>query len=904
LWKGINGIAGDGLKWVMSYDDEPLWRAANQQDRLEELIGGSPETKEKPLRRDVRSLGRLLGNVLKEQEGQSLFEMVENLRKLSIADRQVATEFEPVRQVIQNVSVTDAAKLAKAFSIYFELTNLAETNHRRRRRRASQLSPDSQPQPGTFKGTLIRARNSGIGLDQVLAALRQIRVVPVFTAHPTEIGRRTVIWKRQQISRLLEQLDTLPLTEARAQEIQEGITGEITALWQTDDVRQASPTIRDEIQMGLDYSDVLFETIPDLYNVFSDAIEHAYQVHSEPAALPSVLGVGSWIGGDQDGNPNVTGEATEYALAQARRKVLDHYIESVRALRRRLSASRKRIGISDDLQKRLEDYQSRHGIELHDRADEPYRQFLSCVLHRLELANSDAANALAYPHGSAFVNDLAAMRASLASNKGERLGSLLLDPLIRKVQTFGFHYHTLDLRQHARVHEQAVAALRSSTPTSADAARGVLDRLRKVAELQQRYGAGAMQSYIVSGTTSANDILSLAWLLELGGVDLSRLMPVPLFESIEDLRGSAEICASLWSNERHSKLLDTWDRRQDVMLGYSDSNKDGGMLTSTWEIYKAHAALHETAKAFNVKLRLFHGRGGTVGRGGGPTHRAIVAQPPGAFTGEIKVTEQGEVLNWKYSDPILAERNLELMIAASLEALLRPGTPPIEKEWMPAMDTLSEDAFRYYVQCVRDNPDVLPYFEQATPASEFDLAKIGSRPARRSSARGLADLRAIPWVFGWMQSRHGLPGWFGVGYALDRFSDPALLRTMLNRFPLFADMLRNVEMALAKSDLSIARLYAELVNDTSLRDRVFRLIEEEFVRTRSVILRVTDQTELLQSNPVLLRSIRLRNPYVDPMSLIQVELLRRKRQGDRTAGIDDALAATIHGISSGLRNTG
>jgi phosphoenolpyruvate carboxylase len=321
-------------------------------------------------------------------------------------------------------------------------------------------------------------------------------------------------------------------------------------------------------------------------------------------------------------------------------------------------------------------------------------------------------------------------------------------------------------------------------------------------------------------------------------------------------------------------------------------------------LYKAHDALHHVAKECNVRLRLFHGRGGTVGRGGGPTHRAIVAQPLGAFHGEIKITEQGEVLNWKYSDRVLAERNLELMIAASLEALLRPGHAQVEPEWNFAMDRMAQDSLAYYVHHVRDNPDTLPYFEQATPALEFDLAKIGSRPARRSATRGLSDLRAIPWVFGWMQSRHGLPGWFGVGHALEGFPDQPMLKSMLRGFPLFADMIRNVELGLAKCDLSIARLYADLVTDPALRHRMFELISDEFERTRTAVLRITNQTELLENNRVLARSIRLRNPYVDPMSLIQVELLKRKRAGEDTTELNDALAATIHGISAGLRNTG
>jgi phosphoenolpyruvate carboxylase len=346
-----------------------------------------------------------------------------------------------------------------------------------------------------------------------------------------------------------------------------------------------------------------------------------------------------------------------------------------------------------------------------------------------------------------------------------------------------------------------------------------------------------------------------------------------------------------------------------VMLGYSDSNKDGGMLTSTWEIFKAHRALHAAARECGVRLQLFHGRGGTVGRGGGPTHHSIVAQPAGAFEGAFKITEQGEVLNWKYSDPVLAERNLELMVAASLEALARPGGVEWREEWEEALEWMSRAAFEFYRRNVAENGDVVPYFEEATPVLEFDLAKIGSRPARRSARRGLADLRAIPWVFGWMQSRHVLPAWFGVGHALERFSNERagggeLLGGMMRGLPLFMNLVGDVEMGMAKADLSIARRYAGLVGDERLRERVFGMIAEEFERTRRVILSVSGQTRLLERNPVLERSIALRNPYVDPMSLIQIELLRRKRAGEESEELDYALAATINGISAGLRNTG
>ena len=389
------------------------------------------------------------------------------------------------------------------------------------------------------------------------------------------------------------------------------------------------------------------------------------------------------------------------------------------------------------------------------------------------------------------------------------------------------------------------------------------------------------------------------------------LMPVPLFESIEALRSSADIMRRVWSSPEYAPVLDSWGRSQEVMLGYSDSNKDGGMLTSTWELHKAHQALHQVARECRVNLRLFHGRGGTVGRGGGPTHAAILAQPIGDFSGQIRITEQGEVLNWKYSDPVLAEWNLELMIAASLEALTRPSSPREQEisRWDDVMEGMSQNAFAYYRKNIAENPDVLLYFEQATPINELDNMQIGSRPARRNDSRCLEDLRAIPWVFGWMQSRHAVPAWFGVGYAIEQFVAEATgnaerLREMMEQVPLFSELVRNVELAMAKADLTIARLYGDLVLEVEVRDRVFALLEEEYLRTRRALLSITGQKELLEANPVLYRSIRLRNPYVDPMSLVQVDLLGRKRAGENTDELNYALGSTINGIAAGLHNTG
>jgi len=885
-------------------DDEPLWAAASQEERLRELLGVPPDIKEKPLRRDVSSLGRLLGNVITEQEGREVFEIVEALRTLSIARRAGQPTTDPRIDIVRRLTVAEAAKMAKAFAMYFELTNLAETNHRKRRRRASRAAPNAVEQPGTFKGTLLRLRDAQISSDAVRKTLERIRVIPVFTAHPTEVARRTILWKRRQIAELLEQLDGVPLPESRALDIQREMMAEITAWWETDEVRRTAPTVFDEIEMGLDYSEVLFETIPVLYEEIDASLDSIYGIDAHRSSLPSMVEFGSWIGGDFDGNPNVSPEATEYALHHARQRTIGRYIQNLDDLRKRLSLSKRRVPTSEALEVRLVEYA--RALECHtgDRPDEPYRRFTSCMIHRLRKAQEDSPNEEAYRDAAEFGHDLELMAKSLFAHGGERLVRTLIEPLKQQLRTFGFRLYSLDVRQHARVHAQAVQALRSGEAEAASKARDTLGALRDVARLQQRYGDHTMQAYILSGASSAADILSFVWLAEVSGIDLRRMAPVPLFESIQALRDSAAICRSIWNDPRYVVLLDFRGRRQEIMLGYSDSNKDGGMLTSTWELFKAHAALHEVARECNVTLRLFHGRGGTVGRGGGPTHRSIVAQPPGAFSGEIKITEQGEVLNWKYSDSVLAERNLELMIAAALEALLRPGGAMLDPEWTRAMDEMSEDAFAYYVRNIRDNPHILSYFEQATPAMEFDLAKIGSRPARRSATRNLWDLRAIPWVFGWMQSRHGLPGWFGVGYALERFPEKGLLRTMMERFPLFTDLIRNVEMGMAKCDLSIARFYAELVEDVALREGVFNMVSEEFERTRQAILEVTKQSELLETNPVLARSIRLRNPYVDPMSLIQVELLRRKRSGEDTPELNDALAATINGISAGLRNTG
>jgi len=949
-----------------------LWNPESWSQRLAELEAQSGELKEAPLRRDVRSLGTLLGSVLREQAGDELFAQVEALRQGTIRrrdaeargrDEEAARHAASALELVHSLPVERAILLTRAFAFYFELINLAETNHRKRRRIALQLSGQAGRQRGSLVGTLCEMRRVGIGAEEALEWLRRVLVVPVFTAHPTEVARRSVMFKRRRIGEFLTLLDRIPVPEQDLARLEELILAEITSLWQTDEVRSRRPTVYDEIKMGLDYYDVsIFETLPSLYREIGEALRAAYGLEIEAHELPQVLCFGSWIGGDRDGNPYVTPDVTRDAVQLARGHLLLYYQRQLEQITDLLTTSAQQRPVSPELLARLEAYVEQvHTPEAQVFGEqyefEYYRRFLICLKARLQRTleymeqPSHAGAALpvmpytltqgqeklaqalpAYCSVEDFLSDLETLRASLAGHRGLRIARTLVDPLILQVRTFGLHLHTLDIRQHARVHaaalQEAIAdTLAPSLPGGLSAqTASVLDTFRAVAEIKNGCSPEAIRQYVISGASTVEDVLAVVRLARLGGVRVEGsgrgpggdpgLMPVPLFESIEDLRQAPAVCRELWRRPDYRKLMATWDNWQEVMLGYSDSNKDGGMLTSTWEIFRAHRDLHVVARECGVKLRLFHGRGGTVGRGGGPTHRAIFAQPMDSFDGQLRITEQGEVLNFKYADEVLAERNLELMIAASLDALARPNahdpeghfTGILKPEWESALDELSAISYGFYREHILDDPSVVTYFEQSTPVGELEHAKIGSRPARRNASPKLADLRAIPWVFGWTQSRLLVPAWFGVGFAIEQVLERPgaldLLQGMAAEFPLFIDLLRNVELALGKVDLATARIYAALVEDAKLREGIFDLFEAEFHRTVRAVLAVTRQTEILESNQVLAHSIKLRNPYVDPMHLIQVDMLRRKRAGEDTPEVNRAIAATISGISAGLRNTG
>jgi phosphoenolpyruvate carboxylase len=999
---------------------------------LSELLASTGELKAAPLRRDIRSLGMLLGQVLREQAEPGIYDSVERLRQAAIARREASeSKHAPKRPGQPNPDLPEvhsdsedplrAYQLARAFSFYFELINLAETNHRKRRRLAHQLDEQAPPQRGSLRGTLRALKSRGLTPEAITTLLAEVQITPVFTAHPTEVARRSVMFKRRRISDLLERLDRIPVPGPTLDALERDLTAEITALWQTDDVRAQRPTVRDEIRMALDYYESsLFDTLPVLYAEVRDALAAELSTAVELPDLPLLVSFGSWIGGDRDGNPFVTPATTVEALNMARELLVAHYLRRLQNVFDQLASSTQQAPISPELQSLLDRYMSELrpvGPE-HEKTPEGRPRFaflerfphesvrllITCVMIRLggnpqspvirpPLSRQTDPALPPYATAAELLADLTTLRNSLEQNRGHRLAATLIDPLLLEVRTYGLHLHALDIRQHARVHSAAIAELTpfclsfrsdplsfhgeaeepavapgpalSLAPALTPQTTELLETFRTIAHLKRTHPPESLPRYVISGATSAEDILNVIRLARIGGVTVKGsdgapasgalgngnpdpgLQPVPLFESIEDLRNAAAICRALWSSEAYAPLLKSWNNTQEVMLGYSDSNKDGGMITSTWEIYKAHRALHDVARETGVTLRLFHGRGGTVGRGGGPTHRAIFAQPTGSFSGQLRLTEQGEVLNWKYSDVILAERNLELMIAASLDALARPTdtnanshlTGILLPEWEQTLDQLSASSYAFYRTHIVDNPDTFTYFEQATPVAELEHARIGSRPAKRTDAssarkRSMEDLRAIPWVFGWMQSRHLVPAWFGVGHALSTFiSGPkspgapaflasservgstesqadrlAHLQSMFHSFPLFIDILRNVEMALAKADFGIARLYAALVEDESLRTRVFTLLEAEFSLTRALILAITGQASLLEKNPVLEHSIRLRNPYVDPLSLLQVDLIRRKRalppDTEASPELNRAITATINGISAGLRNTG
>ena len=909
--------------------------------------------KESPLREDIRLLGRILGDTLREQEGEAVFDLIERTRQNAIrfrrdrdpdARRELETtlnKLDPVRTIA----------VVRAFSFFSQLANIAEDQHHNRRRRAH-LIAGSPPQEGSVALALARGRAAGLPAGNVTAFFRDALISPVLTAHPTEVQRKSILDCQLEIARLLTERDRLQLTPDELEQNEEALRRVVLTLWQTRVLRELRLTVNDEIENGLSYYRYTFlRQLPRLYAEIEDLLAQQGFGH---APLDGFLKLGSWIGGDRDGNPYVTDDVMRHALTRHSSTAMDFYFEEIHRLGGELSQSVRMVETTPELAQLAE--QSPDTSE--HRRDEPYRRALTGIYARLAATSRlldhhvpdrrAIAEAPPYRDSAEFAQDLAVLADSLAANGSERVARGRLRGLHRAAVIFGFHLAPLDMRQHSGVHEQVVAELfalgarREGYAALPEAERRAwlleelkLPRLLRspylayseevgkelaildtAAEMHRRYGAEALPNYIISKADDVSDLLEVALLLKEVGLLQPGEAPrldvniIPLFETITDLQGCGPIMDQLFSVPCYRALLASRGNVQEVMLGYSDSNKDGGFLTANWELYKAEVELVKVFARHKVKLRLFHGRGGTVGRGGGPSYQAVLAQPPGSVAGQIRITEQGEVIASKYSDPDIGRRNLETLVAATFEATLLESASVERTAYFEVMQEMSAIALSAYRGLVYETPGFVQFFRTATPITEIADLHVGSRPASRKKTDRIEDLRAIPWVFSWSLSRMMLPGWYGFGAAVEALtarkgdSGLDLLHEMYRDWPFFRTLLSNMDMLLAKSDISIASRYAELVTDGELRERIFSRIQDEWHRTVRWLLAITGQGELLEANPALSRSLRNRSPYIDPLNHLQVELLRRYRSGETQERIRRAILLTINGVAAGLRNSG
>jgi len=918
------------------------------------IASDSGRDKDHRLLEDIRLLGRLLGDTVRAQEGDAIFDIVESIRQTSIKFHR--DNDEPARReletILNTLSPEQTVLILRAFSYFSHLANLAEDHHHIRRTRAHDIA-GSPPRAGTMAKAIARAVKAGISTSDLQAFFGEALVSPVLTAHPTEVRRKSTMKWEMKVSGLLNEREHGDWTPEESASIDEELARAVLTLWQTNLLRQTKLTVLDEVANGLSYYDyTFFRVLPRFYGALEDRLA-SYNPDSRPVPIASFLRTGSWIGGDRDGNPFVTAEVLDQTVRLQSTRALRFYLDELHELGGELSLTTRIVTISEALLQLASNSPDRSP----HRIGEPYRQAISGIYARLSatLRELDSATALRNPVGAAaayaspqdFRGDLDIMHDSLVENGSTELARGRLRDLRRAVDCFGFHLASLDLRQNSEVHERTIAELLeavvpgtdypglsedariellarelvSARPlvrqfwTYSDETDGELKVLRTAARVHALYGRAAIPTAIVSNTKAVSDLLELAVLLKETGIVTpegdSAINIVPLFETIEDLRNCPVIVDRLLSVPEYRRLVDSCGGVQEIMLGYSDSNKDGGFVTSGWELHKAEIALIETLRRHGVKLRLFHGRGGSVGRGGGPSYDAILAQPSGAVRGQIRVTEQGEVISSKYSNPQVGRRNLEIFAAATLEAsLLHPEENAPPAEFHEAMERLSAEAFKAYRALVYETEGFEDYFWSATVINEIATLNIGSRPASRRKTRRIADLRAIPWVFSWAQCRLMLPGWYGFGSAVEAWlaanPDPglALLQQMHREWPFFRTQLSNMDMVLAKSSIAIASRYADLVPDLKLRSEIFARIRDERQKSIDALLAITGHEKLLKTNPLLERSIRNRFPYLDPLNHLQVNLLRLYRAHQESPKILTGIQLTINGISAGLRNSG
>ncbi len=927
--------------------------------------------KDQPLIDDIRLLGRILGDVIREQEGQAAYALIEQIRQLSVAFRRHADQSadKALKKLLKGLSGDQTVSVIRAFTYFSHLANLAEDRHHIRRRAVHERAGELQE--GSLARTLQRLHKAGIQPDEIVATLSRSHISPVLTAHPTEVQRKSILDAERAIARLLGERDEQERLPRERADIEAQIRARVTQLWQTRLLRFTKLTVADEIENALSYYEATFLTqIPRLYRDLEEGLGDL----GERAVIAPFLRMGQWIGGDRDGNPNVTAQTLELALHSQADMVLRHHLTQLHHLGAELSVSAMLTRVSPAMQALAERSPDTNA----HRQDEPYRRALTGMYARLaatlkdltggEAARHAVAPQHAYSSAAELLADLRTIEASLQSHHGEALARARLRPLMRAVQVFGFHLATVDLRQSSDKHEEVVAELlatariepRYSQLDEAGKRAVLLRQLNDARPLRvpgvtysahtlgelaifegartgrERLGAQAIRHAIISHTETVSDLLEVLLLQKETGLmrgtliedAVCDLIVVPLFETIEDLRNAAPIMREYLALPGVRAMIERGAAdgygEQDIMLGYSDSNKDGGIFTSNWELYRAETALVELFDALNqgsptpIQLRMFHGRGGTVGRGGGPSYQAILAQPPGTVRGQIRLTEQGEVIGSKYANPEIGRRNLETLVAATLEATLLQPTRNAPKAFLAAADELSRASMAAYRALVYDTPRFAEYFFAATPIREIAELNIGSRPASRKATQKIEDLRAIPWGFSWGQCRLTLPGWYGFGTAVHTFlhrdgpkgvaAQKALLQKMVKQWPFFSTLLSNMDMVLAKSDLALASLYSELVPDKRLRKKVFTAIEAEWHRTADALALITGEKQRLVNNAALQRSMRHRFPYIDPLHHLQVELVRRYRaaenDADRNERVRRGIHISINGIAAGLRNTG
>jgi phosphoenolpyruvate carboxylase len=886
-----------------------------------------------PLREDVNRLGRVVGEMLQEQHGTEFFDRIEALRTSAIRLRDSHADPGALAEQLTGLAPDEAGRVTRAFSTYFRVVNVAERVHRIRRRRDYERA-GAAPQPDGVHDVLLRLREDGVTPAELGAWLERLDIEPVLTAHPTEAVRRSLLEKEQIIVRcLVGDLDGRRTPGERTADLAR-LRMALTSAWQTAESSAVRPRVQDEFDhVGFYLGDPLYRVIPVFYEVLEAAVRDVY---GDCPELPALLHFGTWVGGDMDGNPNVTAQTIDATLRAQRALVLERYERETALLARTLSQTTDHAGVDRELLERIDDYRRRvpaNAVDLNPRYDDmPYRQLLTLMRARLRATTAEKEGA--YKAAADFIADVELIARSLGANKGLHAGWFAVRRLLWRARTFGFHLARLDVRQDARVHAQALSAVfgdlawdaRDDTakaallqpyaagtselaPPADDAGRALDAVFDQLAYARDSYGSGATGVYIISMARSAADVLAvLALARRAAFVDAHGDVPLdiaPLFETVEDLRRAPWTLASLLDDPAYRAHLCARGDTQMVMLGYSDSSKDGGIIASRWALQRVQVELLDTARAAGVRIVFFHGRGGTVSRGGGKTSRAIVASPRGSVDGRLRITEQGEVIHRKYGIRALALRSLEQTVGAVLVASARPRAPePREAAWRDAVTRTAQHGERAYRELLAAEGFV-DYFRLATPIDVIERMTLGSRPSRRGNA-GIGSLRAIPWVFAWSQSRAGLTGWYGVGTALETAAGEigeAVLREMARDWPFFRTLLDDVEMVMAKCDLAIAGRFSRLAGP--LHDAFFPLVEVEFERTERWILRLKNTAALLEQDPRLSLSIRLRNPYIDPMSLLQIDLLARWR----TSGSSDdelfrALVTTVNGVSEGLQNTG